>query len=113
MESLEQIKKQLDQLTIIVNKFDQQPQTEYTFTKQQMVDFVRNVTDQVIEAVKADIRNVDLDEGVVDIELNGREIEVDLDSRAIIDEVIDNIVESFTDDEIQDTINSIYPEIKK
>ena len=111
METLDQIKQQLAELTAKVEGFKTNETGEYTFTQKEMIKFVKDLNDEFMSYVAGSTRGLDFDDAV-DINLCGRELEVDVDNDMITREIIDNICIDDSDDAILDTVAEIYRNIK-
>ena len=91
MTQLEEIKAQLAELTTKVESLNEN-EGEYTFTKKQLEAFITAIMDGFIEDIRSDIKDMNFDEDVVELELDyNRTIQVTIDSNEIARAVNDEI----------------------
>ena len=80
---------------------DREPMIMASFTRQQLIEYTREIQQRAMKAVEAAIEGTGGDfEQYVELDLYGRNIEINVDENGILKEVIDNIQDVFeTDDE--------------
>lgn len=115
--NIQEIRTQLEELTTKVNELEQQPTSGYTFTEEQMISFVKKLHEEFIEGVNTNIRNCSFDaDDIVELDFDSysRSIEVSIDSKHIVDEVIDAVDDfSWEDEDVKVTVDNIYRELSK
>lgn len=114
METIEQIKQQLETLTKQVNELTEV--SEYSFSKAQLIKFVEKLHEGFVTSLKANIQDIDFDEGCVELDLDSysNQININIDSRSISNQVIDytDLDTNLDEDAVECTINDIYKEVK-
>jgi hypothetical protein len=114
--NLQEIRTQLEALNKAVTEIKSE-KPEYTFTKEQMEQFVLHMTETLIEAIKSEIdHNWELDEDNINIDVSsnyGRSFEINLDiNQREIKRTIKDIVELFYDSMgIMDEVDNCYSTI--
>jgi hypothetical protein len=84
---------------------------KYTFTEQQLIEFTKELSSRALDAAKEAITSSGVDmESYVELDLNDREISIEVDCTGICNEIISNVEDAFS--EIEDNDSIIY-EIKK
>lgn len=108
--TIEEIKKQLDELTKAVNEISEQDTTEkFVFTKEQMIAFVTELVNNIEETVGEAVRSYDIDDDVVELSMDyGREISVNIDTHSITSGIMDEIDLNMSEDDIIDTVNEFF-----
>jgi hypothetical protein len=111
METLDQIKQQLAELTAKVDELGKTEANAYSFTEDEIVQFVQKLHESFTTSLERCSRRNDYGEAV-ELELYGREIEVNIDGDQIASIIIDGIDFSNDEDDIIMTVNNIVNEIK-
>jgi len=112
--NLEQTPQNDDLVTL--KRGEEVTQDVFTFTETQLVEFTQMLMDQALNAAKESIRDSGVDmESYVDLDLNDREINVEVDCTGICNEIISNLEDAFgmDDDDIKDQMKSIFDHINK
>jgi hypothetical protein len=100
---LENIKNELSELMIRVDGLmaKQSEQGEFSFTKEQLIDFAKVLIDKTVETIHEQLRDINLDEDVVELEMSyDRCIEVSIDQRMVADAARDTIDINTDDDDV-------------
>ena len=95
---------------------DREPMIMASFTRQQLIEYTREIQQRAMKAVEAAIEGTGGDfEQYVELDLYGRNIEITVDENGILREVIDNIQDVFeTDDEsVLDEATNVITFMKK
>ena len=114
--NLQEIKTQLDALNKAVSEMET-AKAEFTFTREQMQQFVAHIATSMVEAIKSEIdNNFELDPDNVDIDVSscyGRSFEIDLDiNQREVNRAIKDIVEgSYDEFGIMDEVDNCYSAI--
>jgi hypothetical protein len=114
--NLQDIKTQLDALNKAVSEIDS-AKSEFTFTREQMVKFIRHIASSMVESINSQIdNNFELDEDTINVDVSnnyGRSFDIDLDiDQREIKRNIKNIIESSWDDYgIMEEVDNCYPAI--
>ena len=116
MTQVEEIKAQLLELTEKVNQLSdsESSETKYSFTEEQMIDFIVRLNDELVDNIRDNIKNAsfDVDEIVeLDFDSYSKTIEVDIDERQLSDLICDEI-SGIDSSEIITTVDNIYESIK-
>ena len=90
----------------------QTQQAEYVFSKQQLIEFTREIQSRALQAVIAAIESSDLDmEYYVDLDLDAfnRTIDIEVDKDRVYKDIISNVKDVFEtdDDSIMDEITNV------
>lgn len=108
-ERLEQIKAELEEQITRVNAIlAENKEGTFTFTKKQLIDFTRNLVDSVVDNIKEQIDDMDVDEGVVELDFDSYDnrINISIDENAVRDAAKDSIeVHTEDDSYVEDMIN--------
>lgn len=115
MNNLEEIKKQLAELTAQVNELSETKSDDgmYHFTEEEMIKFVERLHEGFEESLEYNLSGISFDTDSVSLSLNGNEIEIEIDSDDIKDTIISELDFDLDEDSIKDTITDIYKYIKK
>lgn len=116
MKNLEEIKTQLAALTKQVEEIANNTVEEdgiYRFTQEEMVTFVKNFIEDFEARAAESIEDVVIDSDVVELSLNGTEIEVEIDNSRIQSEIVDSLALDFNEDDLLDSIYAYYKNAKK
>lgn len=114
--NLQEIKTQLDALNKAVSEIDS-AKSEFTFTREQMVKFIRHIASSMVESINSQIdNNFELDEDTINVDVSnnyGRSFDIDLDiDQREIKRNIKNMIESSYDDYgIMEEVDNCYPAI--
>ena len=116
--NLQEIKTQLDALNKAVSEMET-AKAEFTFTREQMQQFVAHIATSMVEAIKSEIdNNFELDPDHVDIDVSSnysydKTFSMDLDvNQREINRAIKEIVEGSWDEfGIMDEVDNCYPAI--
>lgn len=116
MTQIEEIKTQLWELIEKVNQLSdsESSETKYSFTEEQMIDFVTRLSDELIDSIRENIRNTSFDSDdfvELDFDTYSRTIEVSIDERNLSDLVCDEVA-GIDGSEIISTVDNIYESIK-
>ena len=115
MTQIEEIKAQLLELTEKVNQLSdsESSETKYSFTEEQMIDFVTRLNDELVDSIRENIRNTSFDSEFVELDFDSysRTIEVSIDERQLSDLVCDEVV-GIDGSEIITTVDNIYESVK-
>ena len=112
METVEQIKKQLAELTAKVNELGKTDiDNVYSFTQEEMVHFVTQLHEGFVDSLKSNANHLDF-EDAIELDLCGREIEVNVDNRQICDVFVDECCPDLDEDAVMATVSEIYRNIK-
>ena len=82
----------------------------FVFTEKELIDYTREIQSRALAAVTAAVKSSRVDmESYVELDLYGRNIEVEVDCDSICDEIIDNIKDVFEtdDDSIKDEMSNV------
>lgn len=108
-ERLEKIKAELEEQITRVNAIlAENKEGTFTFTKKQLIDFTRNLVDSVVDNIKEQIDDMDVDEGVVELDFDSYDnrINISIDEKAVRDAAKDSIEVCTEDDSyVEDMIN--------
>jgi hypothetical protein len=112
MNNVQFIKAQLEAFVSELEKLEDPAPTIYTFSEDEMVEFVTNLHDQFIKNLKSNIENHEFSDDIVNLEFDtySRTMEVSLDSDELVDEIVE-IIDIF-DANITYTFDDIYKKIK-
>jgi len=115
MTQLEEIKAQLLELTEKVNQLSDSDsaETKYSFTEEQMIDFIVRLNDELVDNIRDNIKNTSFDSDFVELDFDSysRTIEVSIDERQLSDLICDEI-SGIDSSEIIITVDNIYESIK-
>jgi hypothetical protein len=81
-----------------------------TLTRKQLMEIINKVQEQTREYIDTEIDDVRLDEDdFIDLDLNGREIDLNFNQDSLISTIKDNIngPEEITDDELDELLDNI------
>jgi hypothetical protein len=100
MSNLKEIKKQLEEITNAVNTLDSNDTKNskaICVTKKQLKDMINCAILNLVDEVKQAIKDVtlDIDENI-DVEIIGREIELNIDTYQILYEISDSVTDNIT-----------------
>jgi len=104
MDTIEQIKKDMIELTERISKVEAADAADgtFTFTKEQLLKFARLIESGLIEDIKEEIMNSDVDvEEHIEIEFDSynKQISLDIDNERINRSFADAIEDEMIDDE--------------
>ena len=112
LKKMEEINDAIEHLKITSDETDDGE--VYTFTKEEMVAFVRSFHSAFLEAAEETINDMDFNDSCYyDLSLHGNEIEVEIDSNTIAGDIITEMDMDNDDDVVLDSINSAYNKVKK
>lgn len=88
MTNVESIKQQIAEVESKLAELNSQVQNitsggDYVFTKDEMLIFMRKFIEQTEKYVKEQVDELDFDSDIVDLDLCGREIEINIDSSEV------------------------------
>lgn len=87
--TIEEIKKQIEELTKAVNELPQPGEDSFTFTREQLVSFTNELVGRIKNEVRSEVNSITFDENIVSLSIDyNNTIEVDVDSGSITDEVV-------------------------
>lgn len=113
MKNLEEIKKQIAELVL---KVDELEKTEndgmYHFNEDELISFVLKLNDSFIDQMNRGISRVCFDDDCVNLDLYGREIQIEIDSDEIRRNLESELEFDLDKESIKDTIADIYKTIK-
>jgi len=110
MTHLEVLKQDLAELTERINSVVTVDEDSVTLTRQQLRNFAQAIQNSTIEKVKNEVENISLYiEDEVSIELNGLELEVNVDTDAVLSNIAGKIDdgECITDEDVQTYLNDL------
>jgi hypothetical protein len=110
MTNLNQLQSELAALTERVNSAMAVTEGSITLTRKQLMEIINKVQEQTREYIDTEIDDVRLDEDdFIDLDLNGREIDLNFNQDSLISTIKDNIngPEEITDDELDELLNNI------
>jgi len=110
MTNLNQLQSELAALTERVNSAMAVTEGSITLTRKQLMEILNKVQEQTREYIDTEIDDVRLDEDdFIDLDLCGREIELNFNQDSLISTIKDNIngPEEITDDELDELLNNI------
>lgn len=109
MTQLEVLKQDLAALTERINSAMAVSEDSVTLTKRQLRAFANLIQSQTIEKIKNEISDMNIyAEDEVSIELSGLELEVTVDSDAILSNITDKISDDeVTDEDVQTFLNAV------
>lgn len=115
--NLEEIKKQLNVLASQVDALSKPKLEEddgmYHLTQAEMIKFVKNFIEDCENRVEECVKNTCFDSDIVDLSLEGNEIQIDIDSSQIHDEIMSELDFDYSEDELLDSIHIYYRNAKK
>lgn len=114
MNNIEFIKTQLEELTLKVKNLSEP--SNYTFTEEQMIAFVKQWHEQFMSEVKRNVRDYEFNEDMVELELSyDNRLEISVNSHGVAQQVEEALEEMDWDDHspIKDAIDDIYVKIKQ
>lgn len=116
-QELENIKNELSILMMRVDEFaaKQSEQGEFTFTKEQLIKFSRMVIDHVMDEAKEKMKEFEVDDSYVELDLYNREIEVNIDNDGIQSSLVSDLenVDWSNDDDLFDMVKEKIDEMDK
>ena len=110
MTHLEALKQDLAELTERINSVVTANEDSVTLTRQQLRNFAQAIQNSTIEKVKNEVENISLYiEDEVTIELNGLELEVNVDTDAVLNNIAQKIDygEYITDEDVQTYLDDL------
>lgn len=110
MTNLNQLQSELAALTERVNCAMAVTEGSITLTRKQLMEIINKVQEQTKEYIDIEIDDVRLDEDdFIDLDLNGREIDLNFNQDSLISTIKDNIngPEEITDDELDELLENI------
>lgn len=110
MTNLNQLQSELAALTERVNSAMAVTEGSITLTRKQLIEILNKVQKQTKEYIDTEIDDVRLDEDdYIDLDLNGREIDLNFDDSKLKRDIQDNIngPEDIEDSELDDYIREI------
>jgi len=110
MTNLNQLQSELAALTERVNSAMAVTEGSITLTRKQLMEIINKVQEQTREYIDTEIDDVRLDEDdFIDLDLNGREIDLNFNQDSLISTIKDNIngPEEITDDELDELLDNI------
>ncbi len=110
MTHLEALKQDLAELTERINSVVTVNEDSVTLTRQQLRNFAQAIQNSTIEKVKNEIENISLYiEDEITIDLNGLELEVNVDTDAVLSNISQKIDdgEYITDEDVQTYLNDL------
>jgi len=111
LKKMEEINDAIEHLEVTSDETDEEV---YTFTKEEMVAFVRSFHSAFLEAAEETINDMDFNNSCYyDLSLHGNEIEVEIDSSTIASDIANEMDMDDDEESILDTVNSIYDRVKK
>ena len=110
MTHLETLKQDLAELTERINSVVTANEDSVTLTRQQLRNFAQAIQNSTIEEVKNEVENISLYiEDEITIELNGLELEVNVDNDAVLSNIAQKIDygEYITDEDVQTYLDDL------
>lgn len=110
MTHLETLKQDLAELTERINSVVTANEDSVTLTRQQLRNFAQAIQNSTIEKVKNEVENISLYiEDEITIELNGLELEVNVDNDAVLSNIAQKIDygEYITDEDVQTYLDDL------
>ena len=85
---------------------------DYTFTKDEIHVFVKHLHEGFLKSLKYNLTDLNIDEDCIELSMYDRTIDVEINTDRIIDEVINCVDIDLDRNSVEDTVNSIYKNIK-
>jgi len=107
MSTLKELKAELEALSTRVNEAIEKEATgDYVLTKQQMVDLMDHMLKQAQSSIEDQVKGSSVDDNHISLSIDyDNRIEIDIDERAIVSEIVDGIDLSMSEEDIVYEVN--------